>query len=154
MHENTIFASNVFTIDLFYLGDATRGVRIRRHLEAEKSELIKRLPYSGYDFTIASKACCENIVGYLPMPLGKLTDKINHVIKIYLQLFYSRHHGAFPIGNIYLISGRAGPIKVDGEDVIVTMATTEGALVASVNRGCKVKYRTSILMRCPGISHS
>ena len=50
------------------------------------------------------KSNCENLVGYIPIPLGV-----------------------------------AGPIPIDGNSNIhVPLCTTEGALVASVNRGCKL----------------
>jgi hydroxymethylglutaryl-CoA reductase (NADPH) len=83
------------------LQDATRGVVIRRKFLGE--EKFKSLPYQNYDFEIAAKACCENIVGYVPIPLGIV-----------------------------------GPILVDGKECSPLLATTEGALLASVNRGCKV----------------
>ena len=83
------------------LQDATRGVVIRRKFLGE--ERFKSLPYQNYDFEIAAKACCENIVGYVPIPLGVV-----------------------------------GPILVDGRECSPLLATTEGALLASVNRGCKV----------------
>ncbi|CAG5105870.1 Oidioi.mRNA.OKI2018_I69.chr1.g2527.t2.cds [Oikopleura dioica] len=83
------------------LQDATRGVVIRRRFLGE--EKFRSLPYQNYDFEIAAKACCENIVGYVPIPLGVV-----------------------------------GPILVDGRECSPLLATTEGALLASVNRGCKV----------------
>ena len=83
------------------LDDSSRGVLIRRRLT--DSSIVANIPFTDYDFTVASKACCENIVGYVPIPVGVV-----------------------------------GPLLVDGDSVFPILATTEGALVASVNRGCKV----------------
>jgi len=83
------------------LKDPSRGVYLRRRMLNQP--VLKHIKMDNYDYSNASKSCCENIIGYLQMPLGQV-----------------------------------GPIKVDAIDVNPIMATTEGALLASVNRGCKL----------------
>jgi len=60
------------------LGDKTRAVKIRRglvsrtHATRETSTLLETslLPYKDYNYDLVHGACCENVVGYLPLPLG------------------------------------------------------------------------------------
>lgn len=88
------------------LGDACRGVHVRRLLlsrisSTNVSEALCNIPYRNYDFSRVVGVCCENVIGYVPLPVGF-----------------------------------AGPLLVDGETFFLPMATTEGCLVASTNRGC------------------
>ncbi|XP_064549265.1 3-hydroxy-3-methylglutaryl-coenzyme A reductase [Drosophila montana] len=88
------------------LEDAERGIRIRRQIIAARAKMpmsrLEVLPYEHFDYRKVMNACCENVLGYVPIPVGY-----------------------------------AGPLLLDGESYYVPMATTEGALVASTNRGCK-----------------
>jgi hydroxymethylglutaryl-CoA reductase (NADPH) len=60
------------------LKDTTRAVKIRRAIisrtpaTAETTSLLEGslLPYEHYNFDRVLGACCENVIGYLPLPLG------------------------------------------------------------------------------------
>ncbi|XP_055592302.1 3-hydroxy-3-methylglutaryl-coenzyme A reductase [Uranotaenia lowii] len=88
------------------IANPERGVKIRRELIQKEAGLpenvFKHLSYKNYDYTKVMNACCENVLGYIQIPVGY-----------------------------------AGPLLLDGDRYYVPMATTEGALVASTNRGCK-----------------
>lgn len=89
--------------------DYDRAIAIRRRIVAQSmcpssapQHPLERVPYQNYDWSRVVGQSCENIIGYVPVPLGL-----------------------------------AGPLVLDGKEVSLPMATTEGALVASTHRGAR-----------------
>lgn len=60
------------------LGDMTRAVKIRRavvsrtHATRDTSTFLERsnLPYEHFEYERVHGACCENVIGYMPLPVG------------------------------------------------------------------------------------
>ncbi|KAI7877614.1 hypothetical protein K492DRAFT_239055 [Lichtheimia hyalospora FSU 10163] len=106
------------------LGNFERAVSIRRCLisraSVTKTLESSLLPLKGYDYEKVFGACCENVIGYMPLPVGV-----------------------------------AGPLRIDGNDIHIPMATTEGCLVASTARGCKAinqGYGATTMVTADGMS--
>lgn len=52
------------------LGDLTRAVRVRRAVVAGSTEALSALPFENYDYANVIGACAENVLGYVPVPVG------------------------------------------------------------------------------------
>ena len=64
---------------------------------------IKNIPYKNYNYLKNLNKNCENVVGYVRIPVGMI-----------------------------------GPINISNDKKFIPFATTEGALISSINRGCKL----------------
>jgi len=86
------------------------SVKERRHaLERELGVTLPNIGSFSLDERLASSRNCENMIGVTQVPMG--------------------------IAGPLRIKGKGS--KGQGKEYFVPLATTEGALVASVNRGCK-----------------
>lgn len=68
----------------------------------------------------------------------------------YLNYNYETVMGACAesvIGYMTVPLGVVGPLKLDGKDYTIPMATTEGCLIASTNRGCSALYSCGVTSR-------
>lgn len=67
--------------------------------------------------------------------LGKKLDAIPYVGYDYNKVFGANCE--IVVGYVPIPVGIVGPLTINGEPIYIPMATTEGCLVASTNRGCK-----------------
>ncbi|XP_019167976.1 PREDICTED: 3-hydroxy-3-methylglutaryl-coenzyme A reductase-like [Ipomoea nil] len=124
-------------------------------LSEEEEEIVKgvvegRVP----SYSLESKlGDCKKAAAIRREALERITGKSLHGLP--LENFdYESILGQcceMPVGYVQIPVGIAGPLLLDGEEYAVPMATTEGCLVASTNRGCKAIYAsggaTSVLLK-------
>jgi hydroxymethylglutaryl-CoA reductase (NADPH) len=95
-------------LEEFVNEDYEKAIEIRRrvlasHLSSQQIfPILENIPMKSFRYEDVIGQCCENVIGYLTMPLGIV-----------------------------------GPLKIDGVPYFIPMATTEGALIASTQRGTK-----------------
>lgn len=114
------------------LDDPERGVSIRRRLLCQDEAVetsLDELPYSGYDYSKVSAVSCVGTLGVT------FEEWVYDGCSLLLQVMGACCENV--IGYIPVPVGVAGPLLLDGQQYHVPMATTEGCLVASTNRGCR-----------------
>ena len=125
------------------------------NMPEEDEELVK-LVVSGTipSYSLESKlGDCKRAASIRREALQRLTGK--SILELPFEGFdYQAILGQcceMPVGYVQIPVGIAGPLLLDGFEYSVPMATTEGCLVASTNRGCKAIYAsggaTSMLLR-------
>ena len=64
----------LYALEKVLPGEYERAVKIRRAMvsrsSATRSLEVSLLPYHSYDYARVMGACCENVIGYLPLPIG------------------------------------------------------------------------------------
>eukprot|EP00123_Amoebidium_parasiticum_P018571 comp24244_c0_seq1/m.44852 comp24244_c0_seq1/g.44852 ORF comp24244_c0_seq1/g.44852 comp24244_c0_seq1/m.44852 type:complete len:1158 (-) comp24244_c0_seq1:590-4063(-) len=76
--------------------DYTRGVRIRRQLVTGEiasngvsgfnAETMLKLPYIGMDYTEVLGVCCENVLGFIPVPVGTVGPMLLDDVKVTIPM--------------------------------------------------------------------
>lgn len=71
---NLVTSRNILNYKLeSVLESPERGVAIRREMLSPKLPVVSALaslPYKDYDYTKVMGTCCENVIGYMPVPVG------------------------------------------------------------------------------------
>nr|XP_043608336.1 3-hydroxy-3-methylglutaryl coenzyme A reductase 2-B-like [Erigeron canadensis] len=114
------------------------------HTSDEDEEIVKMVVAGTIpSYALESKlGDCKRAAGIRRLALERITGKSLYGLP--LDGFdYESILGQcceMPVGYVQIPVGIAGPLLLNGAEFSVPMATTEGCLVASTNRGCKAIY--------------
>lgn len=104
--------------------DFERAVRIRREIVQESMDKeIERLPYKDFDYNSVLGQCCENVVGYVPVPVGV----------------------AGPI----LVDGKEHYLPMATTEGALIASTTRGCKALSMSGGVKTSILNDGMSRAP-----
>lgn len=113
------------------LGDTMRAVEIRRSAIASLSnnEILRseRLPYKQYDYDRVWGACCENVVGFMPIPVGIIGPLIIDSVSYHIPMATTE--------GCLVASAMRGCKAINEGDGVTTILTKDG-----MTRGPCVKF--------------
>uniref|UniRef100_A0A3B5MR20 3-hydroxy-3-methylglutaryl coenzyme A reductase n=1 Tax=Xiphophorus couchianus TaxID=32473 RepID=A0A3B5MR20_9TELE len=103
-----------------------RGVAIRREMLALKlpvSSALSGLPYKGYDYSKVMGACCENVIGYMPVPVG--------------------------VAGPLLLDGQPFHVPMATTEGCLVASTNRGCRAVSLSGGCSSRILADSMTRGP-----
>lgn len=111
------------------LKDLTRAVRIRRALISRASSTktleTSLLPYLHYDYSLVMGQCCENVVGYIPIPIG--------------------------IAGPLRVDGKAFPIPMSTTEGALVASTSRGCKALNASGGVTTVVTADAMTRGPAL---
>lgn len=119
------------------LGDKTRAVKVRRGLVArtptttDHTAALEKslLPYEHYDYDRVFGACCENVIGYMPIPVGVAGPIVVDGRSYYLPMATTE--------GVLVASTSRGAKAINAGGGVVTVLTADG-----MTRGPCVSFST------------
>ncbi|MEQ2290974.1 hypothetical protein AMECASPLE_008596 [Ameca splendens] len=106
-----------------------RGVAIRREMLSLKlpvSSALACLPYKGYDYSKVMGACCENVIGYMPVPVG--------------------------VAGPLLLDNQQFHVPMATTEGCLVASTNRGCRAISLSGGCNSKILADSMTRGPVVS--
>ncbi|GAB4848363.1 3-hydroxy-3-methylglutaryl-coenzyme A reductase 1 [Ancistrocladus abbreviatus] len=136
--------NDAVVVDRFIIQENCQAVALVSDHVNEDEEIVRAVMAGTIpSYSLESKLVdCKRAAGIRREALQKMTGKSLEGLP--LEGFdYESILGQcceMPVGYVQIPVGTAGPLLLDGREYWIPMATTEGCLVASANRGCKAIY--------------